>query len=502
MRLNKAVVVDERRRFAKVRKGIRLCFLSATILALSSCAEMNPKNVDIELEKSAPVVKITNYTQSLSDLGLMSEIYDTGLMKVQSQDIADETGTSATTGGEIQRNVTEIMKSTLNSIGGNIRFIEYNPSYIQNQMVSGYSGFENKAIPDVVITGGITEFDRGLETRGDGTNLDVEADFGGAPKWFPSETAGVSYGDTSKTGKARITLDFNLKDFQTLAGIPRMSTTNSMEVYKGLREEEVGITLFGPTFGLKGQIKKVQGRHEAVRVLVQVSMIQMIGKYLALPYWRLMGDDASPDKAVLDSVSETYHRMGREDRVGAAQQWLNLHGYDVTINNRMDSKTVAALQKFDPALGAADPNGISEQLFTKLYMTIPVTREAYGKRKQMNEYFATLQQQAVQQAEHKTVRTEKKQSKAAPTVTQQQAEPVQAVAEAPQELAQAAPEPVAPKKQAGTAVAQAAPIPQAPVATAATAAPTPAAVSPPATAAQAAAAKPKKFGRQLTSDDW
>jgi hypothetical protein len=502
MRLNKAVVIDEPCRFAKVRKGIRLCFLSVAILALSSCAEMNPKNVDITLEKSAPVVKVTNYTQSLSDLGLMSEIYDTGLMKVQSQDIADETGTSTTTGGEIQRNITEIMKSTLNSIGGNVRFIEYNPSYIQNQMVSGYSGFENKAIPDVVITGGITEFDRGLETRGDGTNLDVEADFTGAPKWFPSETAGVSYGDTSKTGKARITLDFNLKDFQTLAGIPRMSTTNSMEVYKGLREEEVGITLFGPTFGLKGQIKKVQGRHEAVRVLVQVSMIQMIGKYLALPYWRLMGDDAAPDKAVLDSVSETYHRMGREDRVGAVQQWLTLHGYDVTINNRMDSKTVAALQKFDPALGAADPSGISEQLFTKLYMTIPVTREAYGKRKKMNEYFAKLQQQAVPQAQQKTVQTEKKQSKAAPAVTQQQAEPAQAVAEAPQALAQAAPEPAAPKKQAGTAVAQAAPIPQAPVATAAPTAPTPAAVSPPAAAAQAAAAKPKKFGRQLNAEDW
>lgn len=496
MRLNTAVVVDEACRFAKVRKGIKLCTLSAALLALSSCAEMNPKNVDIELEKSAPVVKVTNYTQALTDLGLMSEIYDTGLMKVQSQDIADETGTSATTGGEIQRNVTEIMKSTLNSIGGNIRFIEYNPSYIQNQMVSGYSGFENKAIPDVVITGGITEFDRGLETRGDGTNLDVEADFGGAPKWFPSETAGVSYGDTSKTGKARITLDFNLKDFQTLAGIPRMSTTNSMEVYKGLKEEELGITLFGPTFGLKGQIKKVQGRHEAVRVLVQVSMIQMIGKYLALPYWRLMGDDVTPDKTVLDSIAETYHRMGREDRVGAVQQWLTLHGYDVSVNNRMDSKTVAALQKFDPALGSADPNGISEQLFTKLYLSIPVTREALGKRKRLNDYFAKMQQQAAQETVQQAAKAEKRQSKAA-AVAQQQAEPVQAVAQPVQEVAQAqaAPEPVAQKKSAPP-VAQAAPA-HTPAAT-----PAPAAVSPPATAAQAAAAKPKKFGRQLTAEDW
>ncbi|MFH0781699.1 MAG: DUF4384 domain-containing protein [Pseudomonadota bacterium] len=496
MRLNKAVIVYQLDCVTKAKSGMSVLMLSLALVVLSSCADMNPQNVNVELEKSAPVAKVTNYTQALQDLGLMSQIYDTGLMKVQSQDIADETGTSVTSGGEIQRNITEIMKSTLNSIGGNVRFIEYNPSYIQNQMVSGYSSFDNKAIPDVVITGGITEFDRGLETRGEGTNVDAEAEFGGAPKWFPSETAGVSYGDTSKSGKARITLDFNLKDFQTLAGIPRMSTTNSMDVYKGLREEEFGLTLFGPTFGLKGSIKKVQGRHEAVRVLVQVSMIQMIGKYLALPYWRLLGDDAIPDKTVLDSISETYHRMGREDRVGAVQQWLSLHGYDVPINNRMDGKTVAALQKFDAALGSADPNGISEALFTKLYLSIPITREAYGNRQKLNQYFARMQKAAQEPAQPRaTARTEKKApAEQAPPAVQEASPPQQSQAVA---QAQAAPEPA--RKKAASAAA-----PAAPVAAAAAPAPSPspAAVSPPATAAAAAAAKPKKFGRQLTADDW
>ncbi len=348
-------------------------FCGAVSLLFSACGGMNPQNVDVELEKSAPEEKITSYTQSLADLGLMSEIYDTGLMKVQSQDIADETGTSATTGGEIQRNITEIMKSTLNYIGGNVVFIEYDPAYIQNQMVSGYSNFDNKVVPDVVITGGITEFDRGLETRGSGMNADAEADFGGMPDWLPSKTAGVSYGDTGKTGRARITLDFNLKDFQTLAGIPRMTTTNSMEVWKGMKEEEFGITLFGPTFGLKGTIKKVQGRHEAVRLLVQVSMIQMIGKYLALPYWRLMGDDSNPDQAVLDSISASYYGMGEGDRVGAVQQWLILHGYDVPISGELDGETLRALSSFAPGFNGSS---ITEEIFTRLYLSIPVNQRS------------------------------------------------------------------------------------------------------------------------------
>lgn len=481
MRLNKTVIACQLAG-GKTKTVVNCLLLGLALVLLSSCGEMNPKNVNVELEKSAPVEKVTSYSQALVDLGLMSQIYDTGLMKVQSQDIADETGTSITTGGEIQRNITEIMKSTLNNIGGNIIFIEYNPAYIQNQMVSGYSSFDNKTIPDVVITGGITEFDRGLETRGEGTNLDVEAEFTGAPKWFPSETAGVSYGDTSKTGKARITLDFNLKDFQTLAGVPRMTTTNSMEVYKGLREEEVGITLFGPTFGLKGSIKKVQGRHEAVRVLVQVSMIQMIGKYLALPYWRLLGDDVHPDKVVLDSISTTYYRMERADRIGAAQQWLILHGFDVVINNRLDSKTMAALQSFDPSF-AGDENGVSEAVFSKLYLTIPVSREVLGRRMKINDYFAQqMQAQEIeeQQAAAKAQKRSAPPVEAAPVVQEQVSEAI-AVVETGEEPVQAA-APVQEVAQAQQAV-QAAPAP----------------------VIQRKAApveKPKKFGRQLSPDEW
>ncbi|WP_457576838.1 DUF4384 domain-containing protein [Desulfomarina sp.] len=474
MILNKTATVSSSRiSFSFSRNVLTVLFLSLVFFLLSACGDMNPHNVDVELQKSAPVEKITSYSQALLDLGLMTEIYDTGYMKVQSQDIADETGTSVTTGGEIQRNITEIMKSTLNSIGGNVLFIEYDPAYIQNQMVSGYSNFEDKVIPDVVITGGITEFDRGLETRGEGTNVDAEFDVKGVPSWFPTGTVGGSFGDTAKYGKARITLDFNLKDFQTLAGIPRMTTTNSMEVYKGLREKELAITLFGPSFGSKGTIKKVQGRHEAVRVLVQVSMMQLIGRYLAIPYWRLMGEGSEPDKIVLDSISGTYYRMSKEDRIGAVQQWLILHGYDVDITSEIDAKTRDALQKFDPAFNGDD---VSEKLFTDIYISIPITRATLARRDIINKYYASLQQTqeepAVQEAAPVVQET-------APAV--QEAPVQQQIAEQPVQQQAAAPAPV-------QEVAQAQPVQQ----------PAPEPVK----KAAPVKKKPKRFGKKLSADDW
>jgi len=413
-----------------------VCGLASLFLA--SCGDMNPHNVDVELPKSQPQKKITSYTEALSNLGLMTRVFDPGELKIQSQDIADNTGAAATTGAEIQRNITEIMKSTLNSIGGEVTFIEYDPSFIQNQMVTGYGNFEYKSVPDVVVTGGITEFDRGLVTHGEGTNFDAEVQATGLPSWVPGDTAGLGFSDTSKAGLARITLDFNLKDFQTLAGIPKMTTTNSMEVHKALHEKELGITLFGPTFGLKGTTKKVQGRHEAVRLLVQISMIQMVGKYLALPYWTLLGEDAKPDPVVLDSISSTYYNMDFSQQVNAVQQWLILHGYDLELTGELDSKTKTALNKFDPTFSKSS-SSIPEKLFSDIYLTIPVTHEALARRKLLNNMLVELYNE-----------TEPEPAVAAPqpkpepkqVVNEQQSAPVQAEAAAP-----VAPKPVAQVKK-------------------------------------------------------
>jgi len=386
----------------RVGAGIkRILFNVALFVPLTmmvSCGGMDPRNVDVELEESAPIVKITSYTEALSDLGTMSNVFDTGLVKIQCNDITDKTGTAATTGGEIQRNITEIMKSTLNSIGGNVVFIEYDPGFIQNQMVTGYSNFEDKLIPDVVITGGITEFDRGLETRGSGVDAAAQANFSGVPSWAPSNEIAANYGNAGKAGKARITLDFNMKDFTTLAGIAKMTTINSMEVHKATKQKEIGLTFFGPSFGLKGSIKKVQGRHEAVRLLVQISMIQMVGKYLNIPYWRLLGDDTLPDPVVVDSVTQIYYTMPPANRNYAVQQWLYIHGYDVQMNGVIDAQTQSALQKFDP--GYTPGSDISEQLFTNIYLNMPYDAAAMGRRASLsNNIVQTAQEQAPAQQE-------------------------------------------------------------------------------------------------------
>lgn len=360
---------------------IVLVIMSFSLL-LVSCASIDPANIEVELKTAPPTVQITNYTQALADLGLMTEIYNVDVVKIQSNPIGDNTGTSGATGGEIPRDITEMIKSALNSIGGRVTFIPYDPSFMQNQMVTGYSNFDDKLIPDVVISGGITEFDRGLETRGDGTDVSAGAEFTGLPDYLPSKEIKLRYGDTGKTGLASITLDFNLLNFKTMAGVPRMSAVNSMKVSKAMGEKELGISLFGQSFGRKGSVKKVQGRHAAVRLLVELSMIQIIGKYNGLPYWRLLGDDAMPDKDVESAIRKFYFKLGDFERIFKAQEWLYLHGYEVALNGQLDNATIAALKQYDAGFNPAGK--IDDSLFVRLYSSIPIKESTLGRRNQLD----------------------------------------------------------------------------------------------------------------------
>lgn len=446
----------------KIYQRMQIVLISMSFsLLLVSCASIDPANIEVELKTAPPTVQITNYSQALADLGLMTEIYNVDVVKIQSNPIGDNTGTSGSTGGEIPRDITEMIKSALNSIGGRVTFIPYDPSFMQNQMVTGYSNFEDKLIPDVVISGGITEFDRGLETRGDGTDVSAGAEFTGLPGYLPSKEIKLRYGDTGKTGLASITLDFNLLNFKTMAGIPRMSTVNSMKVSKAMGEKELGISLFGQSFGRKGSVKKVQGRHAAVRLLVEVSMIQVVGKYNGLPYWRLLGDDAMPDKDVESAIRKFYFKLGDSDRIFKAQEWLYLHGYELVLNGQLDNATVAALKQFDAGYNPA--NKIDDNMFVRLYSSIPIKESTLGRRNQLDRIMG--QGPAVAEA-------------SAPAVQQQpqvkQSAAPQAAPVAATQSAQAAPAAV--KQQ------QAAPAPKA--------------------AAVSSAKKRSSIGKILTDEEW
>ncbi|MDD5435653.1 MAG: tetratricopeptide repeat protein [Nitrospira sp.] len=358
-----------------------LLIIVLPVFSLSCISE--PKTMEIPMEPTkGPEAKVTTFSDSLKMFGLMMEIHRSQPIKVMVKDITDKTGASVSTGSEIQQNITEIVKSTLNSMGENVVFIEYDPEFVQAMQQTGYSDFGDKLIPDVVVTGAITEFDRALDSWDKGMDAGAEVDFAHVKKFLPSQTVSAEISDQSTVNKARITIDFNLKDFKTLGGIPRMTIVNAIEVQKGQRKQEFGITLFGPTFGQKGSRKIVQGRHDAVRQVVQSGLIQLIGRYAAVPYWKVFGEDTVQDDVVMKSWLRGFPKLDDTTRISMMQEKLFLLGYDVNINGKVDDKTKAAFSDFKSKNNL--PGGsLNAETFLKIYFAVPINESTFARAQSM-----------------------------------------------------------------------------------------------------------------------
>lgn len=357
---------------------LTFCLCAFIALILASCGTFAPEKMELPMTETAPKEKVTRFSETLKEFGLMLEIYRPEPVKVMIKEVIDKTGASASTGSEIQQSITEIVKSTLSTMGENVVYVDYDPEFVSMMQQTGYSDFGNKLIPDVVVTGAITEFDRALQTVEKGMDLGAEVDIANVKKVLPSQVLSAEFGDSSAANKARITVDFNLKKFQTLASIPGMSVVNTMEVQKAVARQEFGITLFGPTFGTKGTLKRVQGRHDAIRLLVQSGMVQLMGRYAGVPYWRLMGQDAVSDETVLKSWRREFPKLSESDRISLMQQYLYLHGYDVSVNGTVDEKTRAAFSDFRGKNGI-EGGALNAEVFLKIYLTVPVSEATFSR---------------------------------------------------------------------------------------------------------------------------
>lgn len=338
---------------------LKIGFMSFSVALFVAGCGLNPQTADIDINNTLPEAKSTIYQEAVRKLGMMAVIYGREPLNIMSKNISDNTGTSVATNAEIPRDITEMVKSTLNAIGGNLTFIPYDPQFLADSVNTGYSEFSSKLIPNVIVSGGITEFDRGLVTKGDSAEIDGEiGDYG------------LGFEDQNKGSLANVTLDFNMIDFETLAGIPRIQAVNGIKLHKALKEDSFAFTVKSVTLGAKGTIKKIQGRHAAVRLLVELSMVQLLGRYQKLPYWRLL-PGGQRDEVVIDLLLNDFYDMTEPQRVAAVQRYLYLFGYDVRPTGQLDAKTKVALKQFAVKYGLTS-SGVDQATYLALFENVPI----------------------------------------------------------------------------------------------------------------------------------
>lgn len=319
-------------------------------------------------EASSPATLVTRYSRALESFGDLLEKYRPSgkVLYVQTRSIGDSTGLShPMVGAELPNDVTEMVRSAINRVGPRVVYVPFQPDYV---IAHAQQGSKIRLIqPDVLITGAITEFDRAVGSAGNGAN--ARGMLGGG-RWQTD----LSWDRKAATTLSDLSLDLNLMDFSTQTMIPRVQAANTIRVLNQTYENGIDFGIYGNAFGIVSNTRYLQGRHGAIRLLVDLSVLEVLGRHTNVPYWRCI-PNGKPDPVVMEAIKRSYTKNDMPTRIKWLQNTLKEFGFPLAVTGNLDEKTRLAIDEVANKFKIpSSRNHLDADLFAGIYVNIPLRR--------------------------------------------------------------------------------------------------------------------------------
>nr|MBX2836285.1 DUF4384 domain-containing protein [Gammaproteobacteria bacterium] len=286
--------------------------------------------------KSEPRSAITNFSKALSCMDDLFVRYNISGLLVGAQDIPD--ATSAVSAGAKDMLITAFSKMSLKSNA--IRFVALGADLSDITVFHDLHANKSFQSPDFFIRGGVTQADQGVVEK--------------------QTSGGIALADAfslegSKDRVASIiSLDMNIGIVSSLQILPGISSSNSIAVArrgKGL-DATAQVKKLGAIFNFN--YSQNEGLHHALRTLIELGVIELMGKLTQVPYWECL-DVETTNTLVQTEIREWYGALSDEEIRIFVQAKLRSKGmYDGEVDGK-DSpsiRTAIALYKAEQALTA------------------------------------------------------------------------------------------------------------------------------------------------------
>lgn len=334
------------------------------VLVLSACAtQERDRQATSEVRiaatpKAIPQRTVTNFSEALRCMDDLFVRYAISGVALGAQDIPDQT--DVVSAGTKDMLITALSNMSVKSRA--IRFVALGYDLEDISRFHTLHVSKNFKAPDFFIRGAITQVDRGvIQTQQSGglsvgTFLSIEA---------------------SKDRIASIvSLDMNMGLVSNLQILPGITSSNSIAVVqkgKGL-DLSGAIEKLGALFRI--DFTESEGLHHAVRSLIDLGSIELMGRLTQVPYWECL-DIETTNPFVQKEVRTWFNALPRDQLLRFTQAKLRAVGaYDGPVDGRESQglRSAIALYKSDHALIAngdvdfalyyqllADPTAIDDQ---------------------------------------------------------------------------------------------------------------------------------------------
>jgi hypothetical protein len=304
----------------------------------------------IKAPEEAPRRTITNFSSALrcmDNLMISYGVYDISMLV---EDIRDSTENVKV--GAKDMLISAISEMTRRSHA--IRLIAYgnDSGNLVSFLLNANQTTPYAVIPQYDIRGSISQLDQSVAAKDVAGGLSIsEVGIGGA-----------------KTANASVmALDLaviNTKDYSVIPGVVSKNTIVIFKEGKGL-DSDASIGKFGVNFSMN--LTRSEGDAQALRNLIELASVELVGKLTKTPYWACLGID--PEKIeIQNELHDWYYNLVADQQI---VQYFQLHlgnrgYYKGAADGRYSPELTQAVKNYQRGLRMEPTGNIDRELFDAL----------------------------------------------------------------------------------------------------------------------------------------
>jgi peptidoglycan hydrolase-like protein with peptidoglycan-binding domain len=345
----------------------RCAFGLALAAALGGCTTLDVKNKTLTETKTVstgpetpPFRSITGFSAGLRCMDNLMIDYGIRDVSMLVEDIFDQT--KKVNAGTRDMLITAISDMTRRSRAIRVNAFGRDSTNVISYLAQAQRQSAYDVIPLFDIKGSVSQFDEQVIRN----TQDLGASF------RPFLNLGISRDATSNI----LGLDLSVlstADMSVLNGVTSRNSVVILKAGKGF-DADAAYHKLGVSFSMS--LSRSEGQSQALRGLVELASIELMGKLTKTPYWRCLGADASANEEIKLEMSDWYYAMARTriELVAYFQQQMRRRGYyDGPIDGQFNPAIDEAIANYREAIGMSKEPTIDEALF-KSYLNNEQTK--------------------------------------------------------------------------------------------------------------------------------
>jgi hypothetical protein len=209
-----------------------------------------------------------------------------------------------------------------------------------------------QVIPQYDIKGSVTQLDENVIRN------QKDAGIG----FTPFINLGISRDAAASILGLDLTMLFT-EDMSVMAGVTSRNSVVILKQGKGF-DGDAAYHKFGISYSMN--LNKSEGQTQALRGLVELAVIELVGKLTKIPYWSCLGGDPKTSEEIRTEMSDWYYAMASRsvEIIGYFQNQLRRRGfYQGPIDGRFNPAIDEAIGNYRQALGLSKEAVIDEAFF-------------------------------------------------------------------------------------------------------------------------------------------